>query len=146
MTGEFTPLALYTLPEAKPEILAALDLNDAATSNAVADAIVRFVGGGHVIFSDRYPWHRTKYDREHPEHYDLYRRLIADPQQHEHVIDVQADGAWTMRHPLEERLHDLLFECKVADRVHDLGIDAMPDPGVYVVQVGDGHVDFLVAA
>lgn len=33
-----------------------LDLHDPATANAVAEAIVRYRGGGFVSLSERYPW------------------------------------------------------------------------------------------
>lgn len=128
---------------AAADAIAMLDLNDARTANAVADAITRYCGRW-VMFSARYPWIREKAWGDAPQDTrDLVRDLVADPMQHEHVIDVREDGGWTLRHPLSERLTEDLFSCVVAGRVNDLGLDSMPEPGRYAVVLGETWVDFV---
>lgn len=61
--------------------------------------------------------------------------LLADPET-EHVVDYQAGGLWTMKHPLRERLDDQLMRCQL---VQYLG-STYPGPGAgrYRVRDSDG--------
>lgn len=46
----------------------------------------------------------------------------------DHIVKVTADGAWTCRHPLHERLDDKLMACEVGTLVGHI-FNAMADSG-----------------
>jgi hypothetical protein len=59
--------------------------------------------------------------------------ILADPEV-QHVVEVTADG-WSAKHPLRERLDDMLLSCGVSDAV--LAWTA-PGPGRYRVHCPPG--------
>jgi hypothetical protein len=58
-----------------------------------------------------------------------------DVNEHEHVVRLKDDGTFTLKHPIEERLNNSLFDCAVYAALYNMA--NLPGPGEYAVRETD---------